>query len=80
LFLNAFREFYSLELLSNGEVLEDLPNDSRTLTDMHDYESNDEGVTEAFAKMIEQTKKGIVPYKDVIEKINLGTEEQVREI
>jgi len=61
--------------MSNAEILDNLPNDSQTLVDMHEYESNDEETIETFAKIVEQTERGIVPYKDVVEKINLGTEE-----
>jgi len=65
-FSNASRELYSSELLSNAEVLEDPSYNPQVKTDTHDSETDEEEITDVFAKMLEETEKGIIPYEEEI--------------
>lgn len=48
---------------------------------MHEYEeSDDEEVSRVFSKIVESDEKGIGPHEDKIEMVNLGTEEEKKEI
>ena len=49
--------------------------------DMHDYElDHDDDLPRSFAKIIESVDKGISPHEEVVELINLGTEEDKKEL
>lgn len=69
-----------MELLLNARLPECLTKDFIVATNMHDYESNDEELSQTFAKMLESFEKGIGPHEEVVEIINLGTEEDKKEV
>jgi len=74
------RELLSSELLSNAEVPEDFLYGPQVNTNMHDSDSDNDEVVETFAKILEHTERGITPYTDIVEKINLGTIESPKEL
>ena len=61
-------------------VTESPLDDSLVATDMHDYESEEEELTQTFAKILYAVEQGICPHEEIVEKINMGTEEDKKEL
>lgn len=70
----------SSELLSNAEFPDVLSDDEPVTSDMHAYDLDTKNLTKMFAKILETLEKGICPREEQVEKINLGTNEDRKEI
>ena len=80
-FLSRFRDLEITEIPSNAGIPVFNMDDSHDTIRMHDEViSDDEEASHAFAKMLESSEKGMGPHEEVIEIINLGTEELKREV
>ena len=80
LFLHL-RDLEIVEIPSNAVIPAFNLVDAQDTVHMHDDEiSDDEEASHTFSKMIESSEQGMGPYEDVIEVINLGTDESRKEI
>ena len=74
------RKSISSELLSNAEILQPLEDDLSVTIDMHDYECDNDEIIQAYAKQFESKDERICPHEDIIEVINMGSEEEKKEL
>ncbi|XP_054806257.1 uncharacterized protein LOC129308912 [Prosopis cineraria] len=74
----SLEDFVSSDSISHPEINKPCEDDSFVATDMHDCESDDEDIIQTFSKMLELSDKGICPHEEVIEMVNMGTEEDQR--
>ena len=76
-----FRDLEITEIPSNAGVPVLNLDDSYDTIHMHnEVTSDDDEASYAFSKMLEYSEKGMEPHEEVVEVINLGTEELKREV
>ena len=75
------RNLESLGVPSNAVPSSHVLFDDADTIDMHENEdSDDEGSTQIFGKMVESDEKNMVPHEEVIDIINIGAKEDKKEI